>query len=138
MTNIKRVEVPVEKIVTIEKTVVVEKLKLPDSVSKDPNKQITATAEIEPYEGKTNVIAIIDTKSGESNIMAKQQPLSLFAFENKKEIGARYGTSIKNGIEADVYGRWDFVRVGNLHLGAYGEATSYGEAKAMISVGYRW
>ena len=138
VTKIKTVMVPVTQVETISKPEVVAKLKLDDSIAKNPDKQVTTTGVIAPYEGKTDVISIIDTKTGHSEIIAKQEPMSLFAFENKREIGVRYGTSIKNGVEADVYGRWDFVRVGNLHLGAYGEATSYGEAKAMISVGYRW
>ena len=138
VAKIKTAMVPVKEVSTIDKTAVVEKLKLSDDVAKDENKQITTTGEIHSYEGNTNVVTVLDTKTGESNIIAKQQPLSFFDFENKKEIGVRYGTTIKTGIEADVYGRWDFLRVGNVHLGLYAEANSLGEGKAMISAGYRW
>ena len=138
VTKIKRVMVPVKEVVTIEKTVIVEKLKLPEEVAKDENKQVISTGEVTSYEGKTNVVAVLDTKTGESKIIAKQQPLSFIDFENKKEIGLRYGPSVKNGMEADVYGRWDFLRIGGAHLGLYAEANSNSDAKAMISVGYRW
>lgn len=90
--KIKRVEIPgPERVVTIEKQVVVEKLKLPDWIKTDANKQVIATAEIEPFEGKTNAAAILDTKTGASEIIAKQIPLSFAAFENKKELGVRAG-----------------------------------------------
>lgn len=140
--KIKRVNVPGPKeIVTIEKQVVVEKLKLPDSVAQDPNKQVIATGEVPPYEGKTNVVAVMDTQKGTSEIIAKQQPLPLFAFENKKEIGARAGIAADKdgtGYRVDAYGRWTFFRVGNVHTGVYGEVNSRSEGKAMIDVGYRW
>jgi hypothetical protein len=137
--KIQRVTVPgPERIVTIEKTVIVDKLKLPEWIKTDADEQAIATAVIEPYKGKTNAVGLLNTKTGVGQIVAKQEPLPLFGFVNDKEIGVRYGTSIKNGMETDIYGRWDFVRVGNVNVGVYGEATSYGEAKAMVSVGYKW
>jgi len=138
VTKIKRVMVPLKEVVTLEKSVIVEKLKLPDEVAKDENKQVIGTGEVTPYEGSTNIVAVLDTKTGESKLIAKQQPIPFIDFENKKEIGARYGATIKNGMEADIYGRWDFMRIGNVHLGVYGEMNTSGDGKAMISAGYRW
>lgn len=138
VTKIKTVKVPVKEVVTIEKEVVVEKLMLPDEVAKDTDKQVITTGEVTPYEGKTNVVAVLDTQTGESKLIAKQQPMPFIDFENKKEIGVRYGATIKNGMEADIYGRWDFMRIGNIHLGVYGEANTSGDAKVMGSISYRW
>jgi hypothetical protein len=137
--KIKRVSVPgPERIVTIEKKVIVEKLQLPVWIAADADEQAIATAVIEPYKGNTNAIGLINTKTGVGQIVAKQEPLSMFGFVNDKEIGVRAGYSAKQGQEIDVYARWDFVRVGNVNVGVYGEATSYGEAKAMVSAGYRF
>lgn len=139
VTKIREIKVPgPTQIVTVEKEVVVEKLKLPDWVKTDENKQVIATAEILPYAGKTDAVAILDTKTGASEIIAKQVPLPLFGFENDKEIGVRAGINMKGETEAGVYGRWSFLRVGNLHLGAYGEANSRGDAKAQLEIGYRF
>ncbi len=140
VTKIKRITVPVEKVVTIEKQVVVEKLKLPPEIAQDDNKQVISTGEVVPYEGKTNVVAVLDTKTGESQIIAKQAPLPFFDFVNKREIGLRYGygSASKVSMETDIYGRWDFLRIGNVHLGVYGEVNTNGEGRAMISAGYRW
>jgi hypothetical protein len=140
ITKIKRVEVPgPERIITIEKEVVVDKLNLPDWVKTDANKQVIAVAEIQPYEGKTNAAAILDTKTGASEIIAKQIPLSFFGFENKKEIGIRAGyTTDGFAPRSTVFGRWQFLRVGNVHLGIYGEGNSGGEAVGQIELNYKF
>jgi hypothetical protein len=140
VVKIKRVEVPgPERIITIEKEVVVEKLKLPDWIKNDVNKQIIATAEIAAYEGKTNAAAILDTKTGASEIVAKQVPLSLFGFENKKELGIRVGYSTDEWqMRSTVYGRWSFARIGNVRLGIYGEANSRGEGIGQLELNYKF
>lgn len=139
VTKIKEVKVPgPTQIVTVEKQVVVEKLKLPDWIKTDENKQVIATAEIQPYKGKTNAVAVLDTNTGASEIVAKQVPLPLFDFENEKEIGLRAGINLKGATETGIYGRWSFLRVGNMHLGAYGEANTSGDAKAQVEIGYRF
>lgn len=140
VTKIKKVYVPGSKeIVTFEKEKIVEKLKLPNWVAADADEQVIATAEIPPYEGTTNAVALLNTRTGVGNIIAKQQPISLFAFENKKEIGVRAGYTtdqFKQLITA--FGRWQFFRVGNMHLGVYGEGNSSGEAIGQVEVNYRF
>ena len=137
--SIKHVPVPMTNVDTLYKDDLIKKLKLQnEEFAKNPDKQGTTTGVIAPYDGNTNVISVINTKTGVSEIVAKQEPLSFFAFEDKKEIGVRYGYSIKNFQEVDIYGRWDFVRIGNVHVGVYGDANTAGDAKAMVSVGYKW
>ncbi len=139
VTKIKKVEVPgPERIITIEKQVVVEKLKLPDWFKNDANEQAIATAEISPYKGKTNAVAVLNTKTGVGQIIAKQEPLPLFGFVNDREIGVRAGVNTDGKPETTVYGKWDFVRVGDVHVGIYGDASSTGQAKVQVGVGYRF
>jgi hypothetical protein len=137
--KIKRVEVPgPEKIVTIEKKVLVEKLKIPDWFL-DETEQAISTGVIAPYEGRTNVIATLNTETGAGNIIAKQIPLPFMQFENKKELGVRAGYTT-DGAKAHtaIYGRWNFMRVGNVHLGLYGEANSEGAGIAQVDINYRF
>jgi hypothetical protein len=139
--NIKKVRIPVKEIVTLDKKTVSEKLKLSEEITKDDKKQIIATAELEePSEAKINIVAIMDKTTGESSIIAKQMPLSFFALENKRAVGLRmgYGSAAADKTQADIYGRWDVVRVGAIHLGLYGEVTTTGDGKAMLSVEYRF
>jgi hypothetical protein len=147
VTKVKRVRVPVKEIITLEKKEVSAKLHLSEEITNDDNKQITATAEIPPYEGKTNVIAIFDKQNNTTQIDAKQQQLSFFALENKRAIGLRYGYAsigsatdsvVGSGMEADVYARWDILRIGGVHVGLYGEVTSAGDGRAMLNVEYRF
>ena len=139
VVKIQRVTVPgPEKVITVEKKVLVEKIKLPDWFL-DETEQAIATAVIPPYEGKTNIIATLNTETGAGNIIARQEKLSLFAFENNKEAGVRAGiSSDKFSKTATVFGRWQFLRVGNTHLGLYGEANSDGEGVAQIEFTYRF
>lgn len=145
--KIKRVRVPVKEIVTLEKKAVSAKLHLSEEITNDDKKQIIATAETPAYEGKTDIVAIMDKTTGEAGIIAKQQPLSFFALENKRAIGLRYGyasmgsaTGSANaaGMQADIYGRWDVLRIGGVHVGLYGEVTSAGDGRAMLNMEYRF
>jgi len=139
VTKIKEVKVPgPTQIVTIEKPVVVEKLKLPDWIKENEDLQVIATAEVPSYKGKTNTVAIIDTKTGKSEIVAKQVPLPFIDFINEKEVGIRAGYNTKAQIETTAYGKWDFLRIGSAHVGLYGEANSTGDAKVQLQIGYRF
>lgn len=137
--KIKRVEVPgPERIVTVEKEVVVERLSLPAWVRDNPAEQTIATAQIAPYRGTTSAVAVLNTETGRSQIIAKQDPLPLLAFVNDREIGVRAGLNLKGEPETTLYGRYDFVRIGRAHVGVYGEAASTGQAKAQLSIGFKF
>jgi hypothetical protein len=144
VTKIKTIKVPVKEIVTIEKPTIVEKLKLPDWIKNDADEQAISTAAIPPYKGTTNAVAILNTKTGVSQIVAKQEPLSLFGFVNEKEIGMRYGVDIKGVVVTSLYGSWDFVRVGAVNVGVYGDVnfgnnvSSSGDSKIQIKIGYKF
>lgn len=142
VVKIKRVEVPgPEKIITIEKEKVVEQLHLGDEIGKNPDKQIVATAVIPPHEGDTNAVAVMDTRTGEGSISIKQEDPPLFAFQNKKEIGGRFGyVTDESGVKqvVDAYGRWTVLRVWRVHVGIYGEVNSRPEGKTAVDISYRW
>jgi len=140
--KIPNVNIPVKQVVVLEKKAVSKKLKLADELANDETKQIVSTAQTPATEttGKTDIIAVMNTTTGATEISTKQEPLSFFALENKKAIGLRYGygTASKINYEADIYGRWDVLRVGAVHLGLYGEVNSLGDGKAMIQAEYRF
>ncbi len=137
--KIKTQFVPVKKIIALDKKQASQKLKLPQAIAGDEQKQIIATALIPATDttGKTDIVAVLDTEQGTTELLTKQQPLSFVGFENKKAIGVRCGISTDTR-EADIYGRWDFLRTGSVHWGLYGEVNSRGDGKAMISAEYRF
>jgi hypothetical protein len=143
VTKIKEVPVPgPERVITIEKPVIVQRiLGLPAWFKDNPDEQAIASAVIAPYRGETNAIATMNVKSGVGHIIAKQEPLSLFGLINEKEVGIRGGYRLdSNGATADgtVYGRWDFLRIGNVNVGVYGEGSTRGEGKAQVVFGYKF
>jgi len=134
--QVKTIRVPVKEIVVLDKTEASKKLNLPESIRSDASEQLIATGEVSPYEGKTDVVATMNTETGESSLIATQRPLPFFAFENKKEIGIGIGISSK-GMDGEVYAQWSFLRIGKVHLKAYGEADRLG-AKALLRAGYEF
>jgi hypothetical protein len=141
--KIKKVIIPVKKIIALEKKAVSKRLKLPEAIASDDLKQVIATAQLPETEttGLTDIVAVLDTDKGTTELLTKQQPLSFFGFENKKAIGVRYGISAGTtslSREADIYGRWDVLRTGAVRWGLYGEVNSRGDGKAMISAEYRF
>lgn len=139
INKIKKVEVPIEKIVTYEKKVIVKKVNgLPTWFVDNADEQAVATANLPETKGGYEVIGTMNTSTGVGNIIAKEKPRSLLGFPNEKEIGARVGYSSKLVQEVSVYGRWNFFRVGNIHLSAYAEGNSDNNATAQIEMGYRF
>lgn len=123
VVKIKKVEVPgPERIVTVEKIKIVEKLKLPEWFAENTDEQAIATGEVQPYEGKTNVVATLNTKTGVGGIIVKQEPLSFTGFVNDKEIYLKGGYTTSREIEITAGGRWLFARVGSIKIGGYAEA----------------
>lgn len=135
--KIKRVLVPgPTKIVTIEKEVIIRELGI-DPVPGD-GQEIIANADIECGESGVSAVAIMDTTTGESRIIAKEKPLSLFGFPSDVEAMLRYGLTTRGGQGGSLAARWQFLRVGAFRLGAYGEVTSQPEAKAMLELAYHF
>jgi hypothetical protein len=136
VTKIKRVIVPgPERVVTIEKEAITDKT----GVTIPQGKEAVANADIEPSEGGTSVIAVLDMETGETNIVAKEKELSLFGFPSDIEAMLRYGTSTQGiGQQAEIAVRYQFLRVGKFKLGAYGELSSQPQGKAMLEVAYKF
>jgi hypothetical protein len=132
---ISKVTVTVEKVVVLEKKVVVTKEVWPDWFTKDETKQLTAIGDVPAYKGTTRVASIIDVKTGESQLVQNRLPLPMFSFENEKRIGFRYGSTDK-GIEVNFYGDWTFFRIGNMYISGYAEAGN--GYKAMLDASYRF
>ena len=123
VVKIQKVEVPgPERVVTIEKKVIVEKLKLPEWFSQNEDEQAIASAVVPAYDGETNVISTLNTKTGVGQIIAKQEPLSFAGFINEKEIYLKGGYTTSKEVAITGGGRWLFGRVGGIKIGAYAEA----------------
>lgn len=126
LIKIKEVEVPgPERVKTIEKEKIVEKVKMPDWFVQNKDEQAIASGEVPSYEGKTSVIATLNTKTGKGNIIAKQEPLSLVGFINDKEVYGKAGYSTNNETQVTIGAEWKFFRVGKIKVGVFGEGKAY-------------
>lgn len=122
VVKLKKVEVPgPEKIVTIEKKVLVEKVKMPDWFSQNQDEQAIASAVIPSYEGNTNAIATINTRTGVGNIVSNQEPLSFVGFIHESEAYIKAGYNTGAQIETSVGVQWKFARIGKIKIGVFGE-----------------
>lgn len=140
-TDVPKVDKPVKggKVKVIPKDDVEDSVEdLPEEIKK-PNTEVLATAKLAATENGYEVISTINTDTGESKLSAKELTPPLFAFENKKRIGAMYGVG-SGGPVAGVFGEWSFLRVGNVHVSVQGElrATKTPEAAASVLLDYRF
>lgn len=94
---------------------------------------VLAKADCPPSRGGSEVVTTLTPSTGEAHILIKPKEPSLFAFEDQKELGIRY-----NGIKGGLYGRWTFVRVGNLYGALYGEINTKPDSFVGAEVSYRW
>ena len=126
------------QIVTIEKQVIIEKLKLPDSFKNNSSAQAISSADLQPSKSGYTVVGTIDTKKGTGGILAKEKERSWMGLPGNLSIGTRYGITTDLGRqEAVVYGKYQPVRFGDIYMGIYGEANSKPEGKAMIDFEYK-
>lgn len=132
----KRIAAPREMTV-LDKGKAMEKLKLPDAV-KAPDKEILATGQVQPYAGQSSAVAMMDTRTGQTEILVKQEPLPFLAFTKDTEVYVRAGYSSRLDTQVSVGGRWRFLRVGQVKFGAYAEASSRsgGEAVGGVEISY--
>ncbi len=139
--KIKVREVPIEKIVVLDKKDVEKKIpELAEAVKK--NEEITATGVVPPYKGKTDVASVINMDTGESKIIVKQRPLPFIEFLSEKEMGVRAGLST-DGMTEDIYTRWTFLRVGKVYISLYAEGSTTmnnfrPNGKLMGEISVRW
>ena len=147
--KIKRVIVPgPERIVTIEKKAVADKLDMPwlldggkpaPVAGKPEELQVTANANLAASRSGYSAVAVTNTTTGETTIVAKEKPLPFIGFPNEKELSIRYGLSTQDGQAANLAARWTFARVDRVYISAYGEVDAPRiEAKAMVEASCRF
>jgi hypothetical protein len=119
------------------KTDVIREVSVPAHVEDDSNKEVTAIGVAPRHEGETTIIATLDTVTGITALDIRQERPSLFELPNRKAIGLR--CDVTNACEEiTLYGAWEFLRVGAIHLEGYAEITSDNTAYAGVGLEYRF
>lgn len=98
--RVKRVYVPgPERIIYLEKEDLSAKLEMPE-LKKETGDPI-AVARIPPHRGPTTAIAVLDNTTGETRILARQEPLPFLEWKKEFRLQGRYLFSGANMVEAD-------------------------------------
>lgn len=137
--EVRTVEKVVERVefVKVYPNAIKAKLKLPDAVVADASRKLTATGKLDAEERPYTLTAILDTKTGESEILARPDPLPWVGPGRRGAIGIAYGLS--NGEPTGkLYAQHDLLRVKALHAGARAEVDQRGEWWAGGYIEYRW
>jgi hypothetical protein len=123
-------------IVYFDKEAAADEDLVPDTVLYDPDKEITAYTKIPEHKGDTTVVAVIDKGTGVTTLDMRQERPRLFELESIKTVGIRCDVTTSCN-ELEVYGSWEFLRIGAIHLEAYGEISA---EDAFIGFGleYKW
>jgi len=127
-------------LIVIDKPTARKKMKLPTAIVDNPSVVITSTASAPASEGGHEIATVLDTTTGITETVIKENPRPWFGFGGKTEIGLRAGLSTR-GEQAALYVRQDILRVGKVYLAGYGEVnggTTNAEAKGMIDLSVRF
>lgn len=128
------------QVITIDKPVIVERLKLPETFKNNTSLQAISSADLEPTKSGYTVIGTLNTSTGEGGLIAKEKERSLAGLPSNLSVGARYGPTF-DGQQAVVYGKYQPLRIGNAYIGLYGEGNTgrrlRPDGKVMIELEYK-
>jgi hypothetical protein len=135
--NTPKQQVEVKTIKVVPKKATVD-FDLPQTVQDEDSQQVTAVADIPPAPEGATAASVLDTNTGETRIIARAKKRDFFEILDDNELGVRYGLSADGGRAGELYYQRDILRLGSVHVGAYGSVTTDAEARAMVSVSVKW
>lgn len=116
-----------------------DKLNLPETVKKDPDKHVVASSPIPPSDHPHTMTAVYDSGTGGVDMFLRRDPLPWLAFNRRGAVGVAYGArSEASGFVARVYGRLDLVQIKMLHAGLLGDVDNAGGWYGGAFVEGRW
>ena len=143
VSGMKKQEIKAKTVKALPKREASKKLDLPPDVTDDDQQEIIDTAEIPPAPRGATTVTVLDTVTGDSKTLVKIKPRPLVEILTGTAVGLRYGLTSKGTQAVDAYIRRDLLRIGHVHLAAYGEVRSTitnpePEARGMLDVSLRW
>ena len=126
-----------------QKQELAKKVNIPKEILTAPEKEIITTGSVPPSEYGSEAMAVLDTKTGDSEIIAKAKPRPFMSLEKHGSVGVRAGVSTRDGYTGEAYVRQDLFQIGGIYVSAYGavegNASGKANAKAMLQVDlFRW
>jgi hypothetical protein len=102
--------------------------------------QVTATATLPESHNGYDALALFNSITGVTDLVAQEKSAPWWQFRNKLVAGVRYGVGVGNGqplYTGTVYGGWEFLRVKDVYLTGYGEINTGGEGKVQADMQWR-
>jgi len=139
------------RLVTIDKQQVAEKLELPwllesgDSLDPRPpvpghasDLQVVATSDLPESRAGYQEVAVVNTATGETTLVAKEKELPWFRFVNKGQASLWYGYDQRLRNVGDLEGRWQFLQIKKAGLALRGNLETGGDAQLQAGIIYEW
>lgn len=124
------------KKVVVYRDKVKEKLNLPETVVKDPDKKVTASTKVPASDFPNTVTSVYDLGTGATDLYVRRDPLPWLAFDKRWRLGAFYGLSDEeNGLFLGV-AQYQFAQIKRVHITAHGQADTSG--RYFIGAGVTW
>ena len=148
--KLQRVTVPgPPQLVTIDKQQVAERLDLPwlvesgtgdrGPVTGNPKDlQIVATSDLPESRSGYQEVAVVNTATGETTLVAKEKELPWFRFVNKGQVSLWYGYDQRLLPTGDLEGRWQFLQIKKAGLALRGNLETGGDAQLQAGIIYEW
>lgn len=107
----------------------------------NPDEGVIAASRVASSDSATTVATIIDSNTGESRTIVRQEPLPWLALDPHGEVGMYYGVR-SGGPGVTLQARQGLLQVKNVHVGVMGQVEQGAGRKADAYVGvglwYRW
>lgn len=107
----------------------------------NPDEGVIAASRVASSDSATTVATIIDSNTGESRTIVRQEPLPWLALDPHGEIGMYYGVR-SGGPGVTLQARQGLLQVKNVHIGLMGQVEQgvgrRPDAYVGVGVWYRW
>lgn len=100
--------------------------------------EVLSTAALPQTDNGHQVVAVLDTDTGVTTMVAKEVQAPWFRFTNKGAAGLRYGLNQRLEYAGTAYGRWDFLRVKDVYFSLNADLETGGDAHLQAGAEYRW
>lgn len=121
------------KKVVVYRDKVKEKLNLPETVVKDPDKKVTASTKVPASDFPNTVTSVYDSGTGATDMFIRQDKTPWLGFARKGTLGLAYGVQDDGEATTRLSASYSLLSVKRLNLGLTGDIATSG--RAFIGVG---
>ena len=115
-----------------------EKLNLPDTVVKDPDKKVTASTKVPASDFPNTVTSVYDSGTGATDLYIRRDPTPLLGFARKGTLGLAYGVQDDGEATTRLSASYGVLQVKRINLGLTGDIATSGRKFIGVGGEMRW